>query len=161
MRQRSFRNGKYYNFPWSWGVLATIFARQGDGSTAWELIQKTRPAICQFGGMTEVMEGQNWNMQYFGTAQGAVVTALHNLLLQADGERVTIFPSLPPDWQACSFENLLACGLEVSAAFQSGRVTGSVRNIAPTALQRSLILKGRSALILLGPGETYAFEASE
>jgi hypothetical protein len=158
MHQRTSGNGKYYNFPWAWGVLGTIFARQGEADLAWEIIQKTRPAMCQFGGMTEVMEGQDWNMQYFLTAQGAVVTALHNLLLQAEDDRVDLFPALPSDWRDCSFESLLACGLEVSAIYKEGRVKGQVKNIAPTVLRRTLAWKGQNAAILLEPGEIYAFE---
>ncbi len=161
MKQRTSRNGKYYNFPWAWGVLGTIFARQGAGDMAWEIIQKSRPAMCQFGGMTEVMEGQDWNMQYFLTAQGAVVTAIHSLLLQTDGERVVLFPSLPADWQTCSFENLLACGLEVSASYQPGQVRGRVKNIASNALKRMLAYKSREEAILLEPGEMHAFEWSD
>ena len=156
--QRTGHSGNHYNFPWASGVLATIYARQGAADIAWAILQDTRPTICQFGGMTEVMEGTGWNMQYFCTAQAAVVTALHNLLLQGEDSQVAIFPALPSDWQECSFENLLTEGLEVSATYGPGHVSGSVRNITPQELTSTLNWKHNAANILLKPGETYDFE---
>jgi hypothetical protein len=160
-RQRSHRDGKEYNFPWSWGVLATIMARQGKGDLAWQTLQNTRPTICQFGGMTEVMEDQDWNMQYFCTAQAAVVTALHSLVLQGDGKQISIFPALPSGWQAVSFERLLANGLEVSAQVRPGGVLGEVRNITPESLRRSLVWKSRTVELSLEPGGAYDFDWKE
>ena len=53
--------------------------------------------------MTEVMENYEWNMQYFGTAQASVCTAIHQLLLQSfDG--IHIFPALPASWTNVEFE---------------------------------------------------------
>ena len=34
-------------FPWAAGVLATIFALQGNGDAAWATIETARPAICR------------------------------------------------------------------------------------------------------------------
>jgi hypothetical protein len=157
-RQRTGQSGQHYNFPWASGVLATIFARQGDGEQAWSILQDTRPTICQFGGMAEVMEGREWNMQYFGTAQAAVVTALHSLLLQGDEGQVSLFPALPAEWQECSFENLLAEGLEISATYRRGQVSGMARNIAPQTVHCSVSWKNHQADLVLKPGETYVIE---
>jgi alpha-L-fucosidase 2 len=154
---RSHRDGKYYNFPWAWGVIATILAYQGDGAAAWEAIQRTRPTICQFGGMAEVMEGQDWNMQYFETAQGAVSVALQSLLLQAQGEEIRLFPALPPDWTSASFERLLAGGLEVSAVYDHGKVSGMAKNIASSEIRRAIVWGDQQQSISLKPGEHYAF----
>jgi alpha-L-fucosidase 2 len=155
--KRSHRDGKYYNFPWSWGVIATILARQGDGAAAWEVIQRTRPTICQFGGMTEVMEGQDWNMQYFGTAQGAVSVALQSLLLQAQGEDIRLFPALPPDWNTASFDSLLAGGLEVHAVYDHSQIHGTVKNISSSEIRRTIVWGNQQQSISLKPGENYAF----
>lgn len=156
--ERSQREGVYYNFPWSWGVLGTIFARQRDGETAWQIIQKTRPTLCEFGGMTEVMEGCNWNMQYFLTAEGAVSTALHNLLLQEENDRILVFPARPVEWQNCSFERLLASGLEVSAAYTPGHVSGMVKNIAHRALTRQICWEKQVLRVTLEPGGSQVFK---
>jgi hypothetical protein len=139
-------------------MLATIFARQGDGEQAWSILQDTRPTICQFGGMAEVMEGREWNMQYFGTAQAAVVTALHALLLQGDEGQVSLFPALPGEWQECDFENLLAEGLEISAAYRRGQVRGTARAIAPQTVHSSVSWNNHKADLVLKPGETYVIE---
>jgi len=142
-------------FPWAAGVLATIFARQGDGDTAWRIIETTRPTICVHGGMTEVMQDSQWNMQYFGTAQGAVCIAIHNLLLQANGDTIYLFPALPPGWIEMRFEGLLAAGMEVSAAFDSaaGCVEGMVRNVSPVLLSRSFCCGQQRLTLMLAPGE--------
>ena len=56
-------------------------------------------------------------MQYFGTAQAAVCTAIHHLLLQAQPDMISIFPAVPSTWPSCSFERLLVNGVEVSGRF--------------------------------------------
>lgn len=146
-------------FPWSAGVLATILARQGAGEAAWSVIQGTAEAIGQHGGMSEtVYEDGGWNMQYFGTAQGAVCTALHQLLLQADGEEVRVFPALPSAWERCSFERLRAGGLEVSAAFQRGEgIEGELVNVTSGALSLRLAGDGRAEDVALDPGQRHGF----
>jgi hypothetical protein len=108
--------------------------------------------------MAEVMEGSEWNMQYFGTAQAAVVTALHNLLVQGEDGQVSLFPALPAEWQECSFENLLAEGLEISATYRAGQVSGTARNIASQPVRCSLSWKNHHTDLILNPGETYAIE---
>jgi hypothetical protein len=147
--------------PWANGVLATILARQGNAGAAWDAIQNTRAAICQFGGMTEVMEDNNWNMQYFGTAQAAVATAIHSLLLQSSEDIISLFPALPNDWQACSFSRLLAPGLEVSASYDKGRITGEVKNITPFALDRRITFGTETQSIHLKTGQTYVIASSQ
>src|SRR4030042_2520941 len=139
-----------YLFPWSSGILSTILARQGKGDLAWQFIEDTRPTICSFGGMTEVMEDDQWNMQYFGTAQGAVCTAIHNLLLQFDEERIRIFPALPINWNNASFDRLLAAGCEISAQFDRSRgsVDGTIKNILDHQIVRTIMYKGRMLEIL-------------
>ena len=149
--------GSDEGFPWSAGLLATIFARQGDGDTAWGIIEHTRPAICAFGGMTEILSGGQWNMQYFGTAQAAVSTAIHSLLLQARGPVVRLFPALPAGWHDLGFERLLAAGLAVSAALETGggvgRVQATVQNISPSVLTREIWFSQRGVPVTLQPGE--------
>jgi hypothetical protein len=147
------------SFPWAAGVLATIFARQGDGETAWTLIEGTRSAICTFGGMSEVVRDGEWNMQYFGTAQGAVCTAIHNLLLQPRGDEIRLFPALPSAWTEAAFQDLLAAGLSVSAAFHgaNGVVEGVVSSLTPQPLTRRLCWREQDISVTLEPGEERRF----
>ncbi len=151
--------GNSSGFPWSAGVLATIVARQGRGDLAWDIIQETRPAMCTFGGMTEVLQDGEWNMQYFATAQGALCTAIHHLMLQSQGDEIHLFPALPSSWETCSFEGLLASGLKVSASWDKAKcaVEGIVRNENRIPLARKLSLGDHSEDIQLAPGETHAF----
>jgi hypothetical protein len=149
--------GSEHGFPWAAGVLATALALMGEGDQAWQTILSTRPTICSFGGMTEVMDESGWNMQYFGTAQGAVATAIHSLLLQANGETIAIFPALPADWTGASFQNLRALGWLVSAAFNSACVTATMTNDAGTPLTRTVTFKGRQELVMLQPGQSQNF----
>ena len=154
-RLRSHGGDKQVGFPWAAGVLATVLARQGDGDGAWDIIQSTRPTISSFGGMTEVMEDGQWNMQYFGTAQGAVCTAIHNLLLQGEGDEICLFPALPPGWERAEFRDLLAAGCGVSASFDRrwGCVEAVVRNVSPFLLSRSLRYGGERFAVTLAPAE--------
>jgi hypothetical protein len=143
--------GSESGFPWAAGVLGTILAMQGNAEAAWRIIETTRPTICIHGGMTEVMDENGWNMQYFGTAQGAVCTALHNLLLQTSGTEIRLFPALP--WETAAFENLLAAGFEVSAKHDHGSVTCALVNAARVPLVRTIVYKGQQREVTLNPGE--------
>lgn len=155
---RTNRDGHYYNFPWFWGMVGMILACQGEAESAWQVIQITRPTICQFGGMTEVMEDSRWNMQYFLTAQGAVVTAIHNLLLQSHENDIEIFPAVPAEWQSCSFNRLLRAGFEVSATFNQGWIKGEIKNITTVVLESNIKFGQTVKQVTLKPGETFAFK---
>lgn len=146
--------GNESGFPWAAGVLATILALQGQGDLAWQVIESTRPTICTFGGMTEVMENNEWNMQYFGTAQAAVCTALHKLLLQASGDEIRLFPALPATWERARFENLLAGGFTVTATWDRGAgIECAAKNISATRLRRRICWGDQVAEVMLEPGE--------
>jgi hypothetical protein len=154
--------GNENGFPWSAGVLATVCARQGQGDQAWEVIEGTEPAICSFGGMTEVMEAGTWNMQYFGTAQGAVCTALHNLLLQGEADEIRVFPALPSNWPEAAFERLLANGCEVSASVSrgSGVIEGNLVNITAEPLFLRLKIGQQDETMKIASGQTYRFKST-
>jgi len=153
------RNGHKWESAWSSGVNATILAMQGDGDNAWKELQKSRSCMCKFGGMTEVREDDVWNMQYFCTAQGAVMTALHTLLLQSDEESLAIFPALPGDWSSCSFQNLLACGFRISASLVEHDISAEVRNISRIHLERDVrVGKEYNIHVSLDPGEKYVIQ---
>jgi hypothetical protein len=152
--------------PWYAGVLATIFALQGDGDTAWQVITRIAGAICEFGGMSEhVFPGGRWNMQYFGTAQSAVATAIHHLMLQerrtkdGDGE-IHFFPAVPSVWPDCSFERLLAGGVEVSGSFDraAGHAHAEIRSIASETFGLTVRSGGRSEKVRLDPAQVRLFE---
>ena len=154
--------GNQNGFPWSAGVLATVCARQGQGDQAWQIIEGTAPAICNFGGMTEVMEDGEWNMQYFGTAQGAVCTALHNLLLQAEADEIRVFPALPSNWSEAAFEHLLANGCEISAnvSRSSGVIEGHLVNVTAGPLALWLRIGQQDEAVEIASGETYRFKSA-
>ncbi len=132
--------GDLNSSAWTAGLLAMVFARLGDADTAWSLIESTRPSLCVHGGMAEVTREGRWNMQYFSTAQGAVCTAIHNLLLQAQEDEIRLFPAVPSTWEQCSFEGLLAAGCEVTARYNrsSGTVEATARNITDGAITRRI-----------------------
>jgi hypothetical protein len=151
----SHSNSAEAGFPWAAGVLATIFALQGDGETAWQIIETTRPTICMHGGMTEVMQDGQWNMQYFGTAQGAVCTAIHNMLLQSREDEIHVFPAIPPAWEHAKFHRLLAAGLHVSAEFDKtcNRVDCTLENNSPSELTCRVRFGNQGEIVNLKPEE--------
>jgi hypothetical protein len=149
--------GSESGFPWAAGVLGTVLARQGDGATAWQVIQTARAALCAFGGMAEIVTDGAWNMQYFGTAEGAICTALHQLLLQSAGDTVQLFPARPPEWDEVAFENLLTAGLTVSARYRQGAVQATVSNAGGARTIR-LVYGDDAREISLAPGERAALD---
>ncbi len=139
-------------FPWSAGVLGAVLAWQRRGDLVWQVIEGTRPTICQFGGMTEVMEDGKWNMQYFGTAEGAVSIALHQMLLQVRADSIDLFPAIPSSWDHAAFDDLLADGFTVSATFSRAGVKWRACNIADHALTRTLRWGDRAEQVELAAG---------
>jgi len=140
-------------FPWSAGVLGSILAEQKRGDLVWIALQGARPTICNFGGMTEVMENGEWNMQYFLTAQGACCIAIHQMLLQMRGDRIDLFPAIPSSWQNTAFENLRAAGFIISALYDGGKIEWTVRNDSPAPLTRQLCYGDNEITLQLQPGE--------
>ncbi|MBI3286844.1 MAG: hypothetical protein HYZ68_02225, partial [Chloroflexi bacterium] len=148
--------GSEAGFPWSAGVLATVLARQGRADAAWRTVAETEPALCQHGGMSEtVYPDGRWNMQYFGTAMGAVCTALHHFLLQVQGEHIYLFPALPSSWERGSFEHLRAAGVLISALWdrQHDRAEARVMNPLDRPLRRSIHWGDQVLDMALSPGE--------
>lgn len=140
-------------FPWSAGVLGAILAWQRRGDLVWDALDGARPSICQFGGMTEVMEDGEWNMQYFGTAQAACCIAIHQMLLQTRDDVIDLFPALPLSWEQAGFENLLAAGLNVTATYAAGAVEWTARNNAALPLTRTVRYDDQAETVALQPGE--------
>lgn len=146
-------------FPWSAGLLARILAYQERGDTAWEQIDLARPALCAEGGCAEYVAADgSWNSQYFSTAQAALCSALHALLLQAHGAELRLFPALPSHWDCCGFRGLLANGWRVDATYAHGLVKASVEN-ATGRSRRAYLRSGTQRLRLdLAAGETATLE---
>lgn len=138
---------------WGAGVLGAILAWQHRGNLVWDVLEGARPTICNFGGMTEVMEHDQWNMQYFGTAGGAICIALHQMLLQIHGETIELFPAIPTTWDHAAFENLLVDGFSVSADWTKTALSWRVRNNAQVRLSRTVTYSHHSVQLVLAPGE--------
>ena len=112
--------------------------------------------------MTEVMEDGEWNMQYFGTAQGAVCTALHNLLLQSEADTIRVFPALPANWAEAAFERLLSNGCEISANVSRGTgvIEGHLVNMTAGPLALWLRIGQQDEAVEIASGETYRFKSA-
>jgi hypothetical protein len=139
--------------PWTAGVLGAVLAWQQKGDHVWRVLDAARPTLCNFGGATEVMENGEWNMMYFGTAQGAMCIALHQMLLQTHGDGIDIFPALPASWPRASFENLLVNGFTVTASWTPQEVEWTVHNRSNVALTRDVRYGDHAETVTLQPGE--------
>jgi alpha-L-fucosidase 2 len=138
---------------WTAGVLGAVLGWQQKGDLVWKVIDAARITMCNFGGMTEVMENGEWNMMYFGTAQGAVCIALHQMLLQTHGNAIDIFPAIPSVWPRASFENLLVNGFTVSASWTPQTVEWTVHNRSAQKLTRDIRYGDKVETVTLQPGE--------
>lgn len=151
---------KYVASPWSAGILATVFALCGDGDKAWRVILESAGSLCRFGGMSEfVLAGGLWNMQYFSTAQAAVCTAIHHLLVQGRSGEISLFPAVPSSWPGCSYTQLLVNGVEVSGCFDRGSslAWAEMQNIASEPLTTRVRYGEHTHEILLSPGQREVF----
>lgn len=159
-REEPIHHGHKWESAWAAGVEATILALQGNGEDAWQVLQLSRPCQCQFGGMTEVRIDNEWNMQYFCTAQAAVMSAFHTMLLQGNGTELNIFPAIPTEWHEVSFDHLINHGFAVSAALANGIIHGTVKNISPVELSATLHCGEFTQALQLKPGEEYVFQTA-
>jgi hypothetical protein len=142
-------------FPWSSGVLGTILAWQKRSDLVWKAITDTRATLSNFGGMTEVMEDGEWNMQYFGTAEAAVATAIQQMLLQClDHETIDLFPAIPEDWDSTGFRDLLSSGLTVTSEWTPNSVEWNVQNVSDQTLTRQIRYQDKVEAVTLQPGES-------
>jgi hypothetical protein len=141
-------------FPWSAGILARILAYQGQTIAAWEQLELTRPALCDQGGCAEYIDEEGrWNMQYFSTAQAALCSALHALLLQRHGSEVRLFDGRRLGWEDCAFSGFLTGGLRLDARYQSGKAMVLARNERAQAWRGALVLGKTHRLVSLRSGE--------
>jgi hypothetical protein len=142
------------SFPWSAGILARILAYQGRAAEAWEQLDLARVALCRQGGCAEyVGPDGRWNMQYFGTAQAALCSALHALVLQRYGNSLRFFPALPPGWEACAFRGFLMAGLRLEARYSAGTASIVVQNERRDGWHGKLHLGRVTRVVSLPPGE--------
>jgi hypothetical protein len=149
-------------FPWSAGIMSRILAFQGRSAEAWEQLDLVRPALCAQGGSAEYCDDAGrWNAQYFSTAQAALCSALHALLLQRHGRTLRLFPSLPPGWDRCSFRGFQSRGLSVDASYEGGRAEIEARNLTEQPRGAVFCLGAARRVVQLGPGSTSRFVLEE
>lgn len=151
---------QYITSPWSAGILATVFALCGDGDTAWHIISESAGSLCRFGGMSEFVPADGgWNMQYFSTAQAAICTAIHHLMVQGSSDEISLFPAIPAIWPGCSYSRLLVNGLEVSGRFDraSGLAWVEMHNITGEPLATRVRYEGQTQEIRLSSGGREVF----
>ncbi len=150
------RSGNVHS-PWVAGVLATTCARFGDGSVAWDLIQRSKPALNVHGGCAEfVTDDDRWNIQYFSTAHGALCSAIHNLVIQSRGDELVLCPAVTPNWSGCHFQRLRVDGLlttlDVERSGQWAQATFT--NDTDESVTRLIRLGPECMPLTLRPGET-------
>ncbi|HWE61962.1 MAG TPA: hypothetical protein VHB98_09635 [Chloroflexota bacterium] len=146
-------------FPWSAGILARLLAFQGRVDAAWQQLDLARTALCVQGGCAEYVDAQGrWNNQYFSTAQAALCSALHALLLQAHGAELRLFPALPAHWQRCGFRDFLVDGVRLDARYDRGAAEVVVRNACARPRRIRLRFGAHVQLLTLGVGECRTLE---
>jgi hypothetical protein len=92
-------------------------------------------------------------MQYFGTAQAALCSALHALMLQRHGNALWFFPALPPGWDTCAFRGYLTAGLRLEARYSAGTASIVVQNERQESWHGRLRLGRATRVVSLPPGE--------
>jgi len=149
-------------FPWSAGIMSRILAFQGRGAEAWEQLDLARPALCAQGGSAEYCDEQGrWNSQYFSTAQAALCSALHALVLQRHGVELRLFPSLPNGWDQCSFSGFQARGISLDAAYHCGTAEIVARNTTDRTRTAVFRLGSTRRVVHLRPGADSRFVLEE
>ena len=142
-------------FPWSAGVLARILAYQGAYHEAWEQLDLARVALCPQGGSAEyVGPDGRWSSQYFSTAQAALCSALHALLLQTHGRELRLFPAARAlGWREASFNGFLAAGLSLDASYKDRIAQMRIENTTNRPRMAVLRLGDTRRTISLQPAE--------
>ena len=130
-----------FNCPW----LACISARMQRGDAALDLLHQLLASPGAVVDDTCFAESPGGRWTPFLTTSGALVSAVHEMLLQSwQHDEVSVFPALPSQWtnQNVAFDNLLARGgITVSANYSPpSSPSASSAHSQPPARSRSLLL---------------------
>ncbi len=107
--------------PWYACWKANGFARCGMGKEAYESAIQSLESVGVFGEMYEINEPGKRYRPWFTTAAGVFMSAIHNMLVQCDGETVDILPAYPID-EDLSFRLAIRGGAVIDAEVKDGKL---------------------------------------
>jgi hypothetical protein len=81
--------------PWYAAWEAEGFARAHRGEEAYDCLKKAYDSVGVFGEMFEINEPAKRLRPWFATASGVYLSAVNDMLVESDGETVTILPACP------------------------------------------------------------------
>ncbi len=108
---------------WYAAWKAAANARAGLGKAAYDYIKQSCLSVGVFNEMFEINEpGQVMYRPWFTTAAGVFMCAVNDMLLQSDGENITLLPAFGGEVKDLSFKLRAKGGVTVEAVFQNGEL---------------------------------------
>ncbi len=112
--------GKGIN-PWYAAWKAEAYARIGDSEKAYVALRQAYHSVGAFNEMFEMNEESLHYRPWFSTAAGMFLSAANEMLLQSDGDRITLLPAFS-DGADVSFRLAARGGRTVTAEVKNGDV---------------------------------------
>ena len=108
--------------PWYACWKANGFARCHMGKEAYECAVQAFESVGVFGEMYEINEPEKRYRPWFTTAAGVFMSAVHNMLVQSDGETVEILPAYPIENEDLSFRLSIKGGAIIDVEIKKGEL---------------------------------------
>ncbi len=136
---------------WYAAWLAAAQARLGDGEGAYRNLKSSLDSVGKFAEIFEINEPNIMSVPWCSSPQGTYIQAVHEMLLQCEGDTVKIAPAIPREWQDYAFSLKAFDDLSVEATCTSG----SVRRLTVRAGKN---YSGRPKTVLFPDGKSTKIE---
>ena len=108
---------------WYAAWLASAYARLLDGEGAYRNISLANASVGFFNEIFEINEPAYRSCPWCQAPPATFVQALHDMLIQSEGDDIRVAPAVPAAWRDFSFTLRAHDDVEVSAKFAEGRIT--------------------------------------
>lgn len=108
--------------PWYACWKANGFARCHMAKEAYDCTVQSFESVGVFGEMYEINEPEKRYRPWFTTAAGVFMSAVHNMLVQSDGETVEILPAYPIENEDLSFRLSIKGGAIIDVEIKGGEL---------------------------------------
>lgn len=139
---------------WTWPAAEAVrvLALMGDGERAAEVVAELARCSQNFASLYEckVMTDGYVSLPWFVTSSAELAASISSMLLQDDGERITVLPAVPATWRRCAFRLAAMDRTTVEVRVAGGRLR-VLRLTGPPGVRRVRIPSRFRPADLLGP----------
>jgi len=138
---------------WYAAWLAAALARLGDGDAAYRNLSSSLDSVGKFAEIFEINEPNLMSVPWCSSPQGTYIQAVHEMLLQCEGDTVKIAPAIPRQWKDLAFSLKAFDDLTVDVTISSG-------NAEKVTVRAGRNYSGRPKTLVFPDGRSTKIEGS-